>query len=107
MSFRVTPQTLDQLKGRLEQRGTGIGVQLSVTQQGCSGLAYELAFVDHVPSDCQCVSIDGLNLFVDEEAMVYLADSELDLVSHFPCHLFAGQQLSAGKRCRQQMTSHA
>lgn len=107
MCFRVTPQTVEQLKGQLEQRGAGIGVQLSVIKQGCSGLAYELAFVDHVPNDCQCVTINGLNLFADEEAMVYLAGSELDLVSHFPCHLFAGQQLSAAQRCHQQMAPSA
>ena len=107
MSFRVTPQTLDQLKGQLEQRGAAIGVQLSVTKPGCSGLAYKIAFVDHVPAECQCVTIDDLKLFIDEEAMVYLAGSELDLVSHSPCHLFAGERRSSTKRCNQPMTLRA
>lgn len=107
MSFRLSPQTLDQLKARLAQSGTGVGVRLSVTKPGCSGLAYKLVVVDHVPAQCQCVTIDELKLFIDEETMVYLAGSELDLASHFPCHLFSGQQFSTVPRCNQPMTHHA
>lgn len=107
MSFRLTQQTLDQLKARLAQHETAVGVRFSVTKPGCSGLAYKLVVVDHVPAECQCVTIDDLKLFIDEEAMVYLAGSELDLGSQFPCHLFAGEQLSSVQRCNQSMTLRA
>jgi len=65
---------LDQLK----KRGKGEGVRLGVKTTGCSGLAYVLEFVDRPTETDISITNDGLTIFVDPKAMVYLEGLTVD-----------------------------
>ena len=47
----LTEKAAKHVNRNLEKRGKGIGLRLGVRTTGCSGLAYELEYVDQVSAD--------------------------------------------------------
>jgi iron-sulfur cluster assembly protein len=76
----LTELAANKVKKQLEQRGTGLGVRVSVKTTGCSGLSYVLEFVDRPgPEDMSFVS-HGIHVFVDPKSLVYVDGVEMDWV---------------------------
>ncbi|MGN6842834.1 iron-sulfur cluster biosynthesis family protein, partial [Neisseria sp. P0021.S006] len=47
----ITENAAKHINGYLTKRGKGLGVRLGVKTSGCSGMAYNLEFVDEVTED--------------------------------------------------------
>ena len=47
----ITENAAKHINGYLTKRGKGLGVRLGVKTSGCSGMAYNLEFVDEVNED--------------------------------------------------------
>jgi len=62
----------------LSNRGTGIGVRLSVQTTGCSGLGYNMEFVDHLNEDDTVFEEKGVQLIIDAKSLIYIDGTEVD-----------------------------
>ena len=64
----------------LNKRGKGIGVRLGVKTTGCSGLAYQLEYVDEAAPEDVVFEQHGVKVLVDPKSMAYIDCTELDYV---------------------------
>lgn len=78
----VTEQAAQKIKLQLEKRGKGQGIRIGVKTTGCSGLAYVLEYVDHVPTTCDQFVYEnhGIKVWVDGRSMPYVTGLEMDWV---------------------------
>jgi iron-sulfur cluster assembly protein len=80
MAITLTDKAAKHITRYIERRGKGIGLRLGVRTTGCSGLAYQLEYVDEVaPEDTTFESL-GIKIFVDPKSLAYLDGTELDYV---------------------------
>jgi iron-sulfur cluster assembly protein len=54
------------------------GVRLTTPKRGCSGLAYDLQYVDAPKPGDEAVETDGGTLFIDGGSLMYLIGSVMD-----------------------------
>ncbi|MET0045673.1 MAG: iron-sulfur cluster biosynthesis family protein, partial [Candidatus Thiodiazotropha sp. 6PLUC3] len=55
----------------LDNRGKGIGIRLGVRTSGCSGMAYEIEFVDELQDEDQVFEERGVKVIIDPKSLVY------------------------------------
>jgi iron-sulfur cluster assembly protein len=80
MAITLTDKAAKHVQRNLDKRGKGCGLRLGVRTTGCSGLAYELEYVDvSAPEDTMFES-NGIKVFVDPKSLAYLDGTELDFV---------------------------
>jgi iron-sulfur cluster assembly protein len=80
MSITLTEKAAAHVKRNLEKRGKGCGLRLGVRTTGCSGLAYQLEYVDEPAVEDQEFESNGVKVFVDPKSLAYLDGTELDFV---------------------------
>jgi iron-sulfur cluster assembly protein len=78
MAISLTEKAAKHVNRNLTKRGKGIGLRLGVRTTGCSGLAYELEYVDQALPDDQIFESQGIKVFVDPKSLPYLDGTELD-----------------------------
>ncbi len=78
MAITLTPAATSHIRQSLENRGKGEGIRLGVRTSGCSGMAYQLEFVDEAAAGDHVFEVDGVKVFVDPKSLVYLDGTELD-----------------------------
>ncbi|UOP05422.1 iron-sulfur cluster assembly protein IscA [Conchiformibius kuhniae] len=76
----LTEKAADHIRNFLAKRGKGEGIRLGVKTSGCSGMAYQLEFVDDVAPEDQVFEDFGVKIFVDPKSLVYLDGTRLDYV---------------------------
>lgn len=76
----LTELAAEKVKKQLENRGTGLGVRISVKTTGCSGLSYVLEFVDTPRLEDMSFVSYGVHVFVDPKSLVYVDGVEMDWV---------------------------
>jgi iron-sulfur cluster assembly protein len=62
--------------GFLANRGSGLGIRLSVQTTGCSGLGYNMEFVDNANSDDTVFEDNGVKVIIDAKSLIYLDGTE-------------------------------
>jgi iron-sulfur cluster assembly accessory protein len=77
----LTPKALDAVRKMIAKEGLSAdqGLRISVVGGGCSGFQYSLGFDGHKDGDTLTV-LDGVNVFVDEISLPYIAGTTLDYV---------------------------
>jgi iron-sulfur cluster assembly protein len=80
MAITLTEKAAAHVKRNLEKRGKGCGLRLGVRTTGCSGLAYQLEYVDEPAVEDQEFESNGVKVFVDPKSLAYLDGTELDFV---------------------------
>jgi len=80
MAITLTDKAAAHVNRNLEKRGKGCGLRLGVRTTGCSGLAYQLEYVDEPASEDQVFESNGVKVFVDPKSLAYLDGTELDFV---------------------------
>lgn len=78
MNITLTQQAADHINRHLQKRGSGLGLRLGVRTTGCSGLAYQVDYVDEVQADDQVVEQFGVKVFVDPKSLPFLDGIQLD-----------------------------
>ncbi len=78
---RLTPKALETVRHMLVKEGLGpeSGLRISVVGGGCSGFQYSLSF-DEAKEGDRITVIDGVNVFVDDVSLPYIAGVTLDFV---------------------------
>jgi iron-sulfur cluster assembly protein len=80
MAITLTEKAAKHITRYIERRGKGVGLRLGVRTTGCSGLAYQLEYVDEItPEDTMFESL-GVKVFIDPKSLAYLDGTELDYV---------------------------
>ncbi|MEY4481842.1 MAG: iron-sulfur cluster assembly protein IscA [Pseudomonadota bacterium] len=80
MAITLTEKAAKHITRYIERRGKGVGLRLGVRTTGCSGLAYQLEYVDEIsPEDAMFESL-GVKVFIDPKSLAYLDGTELDYV---------------------------
>ncbi|MBE8189718.1 MAG: iron-sulfur cluster assembly protein IscA [Candidatus Thioglobus sp.] len=77
----LTNAAAERVSGFLANRGKGIGIRLSVQTTGCSGLGYNIEFVDNINEDDSVFEYDNnIKVIVDGKSLVYLDGTQIDFV---------------------------
>jgi iron-sulfur cluster assembly accessory protein len=63
-----------------EDSGAYSGIRLAVVGGGCSGFQYAMRLEETGREGDHVVSVDGFQVFVDEQSMIYLDGTEIDFV---------------------------
>ncbi|ASK26699.1 iron-sulfur cluster assembly protein IscA [Neisseria chenwenguii] len=74
----ITENAANHIRSFLGKRGKGLGVRLGVKTSGCSGMAYNLEFVDEAAPEDQVFEEHGAKVFVDPKSLVYLDGTQID-----------------------------
>jgi iron-sulfur cluster assembly protein len=78
MGITITEAAANRVQAFLANRGKGLGIRLSVRTSGCSGMAYEMEFVDELQEDDQVFEDRGVQVVIDSKSLVYLDGTEVD-----------------------------
>jgi iron-sulfur cluster assembly protein len=78
MAISLTEKAAKHITGYIERRGKGLGLRLGVRTTGCSGLAYQLEYVDEALAEDVMFESLGVKVFVDPKSLAYLDGTELD-----------------------------
>lgn len=74
----------DQAKVRLKEimsskeYQNSLGVRISVKSGGCAGMTYEMNYVDQYIEGDEKIEVEGVKVFVDPKAIMYLLGTEMD-----------------------------
>ena len=74
----ITENAAKHINSYLTKRGKGLGVRLGVKTSGCSGMAYNLEFVDEVNDDDLIFEEYGARVYIDPKSLVYLDGTQVD-----------------------------
>lgn len=80
MAVTLTQSAANHVTRYLKKRGKGVGVRLGVKTTGCSGLAYQLEYVDELTAEDVVFEELGVKLLVDPKSLAYIDGTELDFV---------------------------
>jgi len=80
MAISITPAAAKHVNKYITKRGKGLGVRLGVKTTGCSGLAYQLEYVDEQSPEDVLFEDLGVKLMVDPKSLAYLDGTQLDFV---------------------------
>jgi iron-sulfur cluster assembly protein len=78
MGITITEAAAKHVRAFLDNRGKGIGIRLGVRTSGCSGMAYEIEFVDELQEEDQVFEERGIKIIIDSKSLVYLDGTEVD-----------------------------
>ncbi len=78
MAVSITEVAARRVSDFLVNRGSGVGVRLAVKTTGCSGLGYNIEFVDTLNENDTVFSDKGVDVIVDAKSLVYLDGTEVD-----------------------------
>ncbi|MEE2695294.1 MAG: iron-sulfur cluster assembly accessory protein [Pseudomonadota bacterium] len=55
-----------------------LGLKLSIETKGCSGLSYNLEYVDVPNKDDEILKIEDINIYIDPKASLFLIGTQMD-----------------------------
>ena len=74
----------DQAKTRLkeimssDQYKNALGLRISVKSGGCAGMTYDMNYVEQLVDGDEKIEVEGVNVFIDPKAIMYLLGTEMD-----------------------------
>ncbi len=80
MAITLTDNAAKRVVDFLKNRGSGIGIRLSVQTTGCSGLGYNMEFVDDTNEDDIVFEDNGVKVIIDAKSFIYLDGTQVDYV---------------------------
>jgi len=79
--------------------GKGKVLRLSTKTAGCSGIRYDLQMVDAAAPGDMAIDADGVPLYVDPMALVFIAGTEIDWVANGLSRSFEFRNPNETSRC--------
>jgi len=74
----------DQAKKRLkeimssDEYKNALGLRISVKSGGCAGMTYDMNYVEQLVDGDEKIEVEGVNVFIDPKAIMYLLGTEMD-----------------------------
>jgi len=80
--FTMTEKAAGQVQALLAARHKpALGVRIGLRTKGCSGLSYNLEYVDEVTPGDETVSAHGVTVYIDPKAVMFLIGTTMDFVA--------------------------
>jgi iron-sulfur cluster assembly protein len=77
----VTPAAAQQIKALLARRDVPArGIRIGIRTKGCSGMSYTLEYADEKGPFDETMEVDGINVFIDPKATMFILGTEMDYV---------------------------
>ncbi len=77
----ITQAAVGRIKELLDGRGKpSAGIRVGISSKGCSGMSYTLEFADQQELHDDVVKQDGITVFIDPKAIMFLIGTEMDFV---------------------------
>lgn len=95
----LTERAAEQIQAALEKRGSGQGIRVGVTESGCSGLSYQLAYVDEPAPDDYVYAAHGAKVFVSPDVLPIVDGTEMDYVTEGLQAMFQFNNPNATAEC--------
>ena len=77
----VTEAAINRVRYLLDARGKpSAGIRIGVRTNGCSGLSYALEYADEKNPLDEEVHVEGLTIFIDPKAIMFILGTEMDFV---------------------------
>ncbi len=74
----LTDAAAERARAMIAARGDGTaGLRIALKTGGCSGMAYDVEYADDIRSTDEVVEDQGVRLFVDPAAVLFLAGSRI------------------------------
>jgi len=73
----LTPLAVEQLRARMDQPSPKL-IKVGVRNRGCSGLAYDLQYIDKPGMFDEVVEQDGVKVVIDSKALLSILGTEMD-----------------------------
>ena len=80
MAITLTDSAANRVRGFLQQRGSGVGLRLSVKKTGCSGFSYVVDYADAVDNEDVVFELDDVKVIVDKQSLEVIDGTEVDYV---------------------------
>lgn len=78
----VTEAAAERVRAMLDRRDpTPAGLRIGVRTRGCAGLSYEIDYADEPFPKDEVVEAHGITLYINPEAVLFLAGTTMDYVS--------------------------
>ena len=55
-----------------------LGLRISVKSGGCAGMTYDMNYVEQLVDGDEKIEVEGVNVFIDPKAIMYLLGTEMD-----------------------------
>lgn len=77
----VTEGAVKRIKELISERGKAtLGIRVGVKSSGCTGLAYTFEYADDEKKGDEKISQDGVCVYIDAKALLYLFGTKLDFI---------------------------
>ncbi len=76
--LKISPKAVEHFKKTITKKGC-YGILFKVKKAGCSGLKYDMDFINEQPANADKLDCGSVNLYVDRPSHVYLSETSIDL----------------------------
>lgn len=81
-ALTLTDRSILEIKSLLDQRDKpALGLRVGIKSGGCSGYKYFVEYADSKAKYDEVVECQGVTIFIDPKALMYLLGSEMDYIS--------------------------
>lgn len=77
-AITITDKAAEQIKALLAKNEKAVGIKLGTETHGCSGLGYKVDYVEEPDDGDEIVEHNGVKVFVDRKALLFLLGTEMD-----------------------------
>ena len=74
----ITDHAANRAKVLLNDNNKLVGLRVSVSQGGCSGMTYEVGLSEEIKEGDEVVNKDGIKFIIDPSAIMFLLGSTID-----------------------------
>ncbi len=74
----ITQNAVNRAKVLLNNNSKLVGLRVSVSQGGCSGMTYEVALSEEINEGDEVINKDGIKFIIDPSAIMFLLGSTID-----------------------------
>ena len=74
----ITDKAAEHVRHLLSKRSDTLGLRVGVKSGGCSGMSYIIDYAEEQKPSDEVVEHEGLRIFIDTKAVLYLIGTEMD-----------------------------
>ena len=74
----ITDNAVIRAKDLLAKNTKAVGLRITVSEGGCSGMTYEVSLSEKINDADEVVKKDGVNFIIDPSALMFLLGSTID-----------------------------